>query len=645
MTLAVDSFWRRLRHTRLRDALRGRIDGRLDRQQPITGAHLPTEITTAISQVVKETRLWKIERVDVAEELVAHFQDGLEAGATVQQLLASFGDVDVAARLIRRAKKRGRPLTWHLWHYSWLSLAALFLVYLFAGLYMMSDRPNIKVDYLALINERALAVPEAERAWPLYREALLSMGVRGESGDSDSASVVPDTDSKPGDANWPELERFLVDHADSLANLRAAAGRSNLGFVTSNSLVAFSPEDRDLFGVSVTNEQVESFRSQTLEDRWLISTLIPEVKQLKTAASLLASDARRAALSGDAETAMANIVALLGVSHHTQEKPFMVNLMVASAVRNMACVTIQDTFQENPQLWSDSQLRDLAHSLAATQIDWRRGFDGETASFHDVMQRFYTDDGHGDGRLAFRSSSQQNIFAQLDSITNSGSESDSLFAADSLAMLALPAANIVVASRKEMTETYLGFINTAVMKIDMPLVKQNDVPLPNEELLSDRAGLMGQFRYLFVRLMVPAYQMLWNKIANSEGQRDGVLVGLALELYHREHDAWPKTLAELSPRWLPDVPVDRITGDSLGYKIVDDRPVIYSIGVDRDDDAGRVPQRDMGNPDVDLASPNHFQSHPVDKTEHDGDWVIWSMAGRDASQPGKNMTKQSRERD
>jgi hypothetical protein len=636
MTLALDSFWRRLRHTRLRDALRGRIDGRLDWRQIITEASLPTEIQAAVSQVVKGTRLWKIERVDVAQELVAHFQDGLEAEATIQQLLTSFGDTEVAARLIRRAKKRGRPLAWHFWHYGWLSLATLLVVYIFVGLAMMMGRPTIKTDYLAIINERALAVPEARRAWPLYRDALLSLGIRGESGDSDFASVIPNMDSKPGDANWPELEQFLVDHADSIAKLRTAARRPNLGFVTSNWFVAFSPEDRELFGISVTSEQVEAFKSQTLEDRWLISTLIPYLQQLKTAALLLASDAHRAALQEEADTAITDIGALLGVSHHIQETPFLVNLLVANAVRSMACVTIQDTIQENPQLWSDQQLRELAHSLAAAQIDWRKGFDGEIASFHDTMQRFYTDDGHGDGRLAFRVSHQQNIFAQLDSFTNYGPESTpSLLAADSLAMLAMPAANMVVASRKHMTETYLGFINTAMAKIDLPLVKQNDVLLPNEELLSERAGPIEQFRYCFVRLMVPTYQVMWNKIAYSEGQRDGVLVGLALEFYHREHNAWPKTLAELSPRWLPDVPIDRITGNPLGYEFVDDQPVVYSVGVDQDDDGGRVPRSNGGNPDVDLASPNHFQAHPVVGAEHDGDWVIWSMAGSDGSQPDK----------
>ena len=297
-------------------------------------------------------------------------------------------------------------------------------------------------------------------------------------------------------------------------------------------------------------------------------------------------------LEGDAATAHADLLAVLGVSRHAEETPFFVNLLVAVAVQSMACDTIQDAFQQNPQLWSNAELRDLAHAIAAAQIDWKRGFNSETACFHDLMQRFYTDDGHGDGRIVFRSSNYQNVFQMLSELTNTTTEGASAFYAnDALAMLMLPAANMVVASRKETTDMYQTFVNTAMSKIGLPLDEQQAVALPNEELLSDQAGPIERYRYMFLRIMVPAYQTIWNKIAYIDGRRDGVLLGIALELYHREHSTWPKSLGELSPRWLPAVPVDRITGKPLGYKIVDDRPVVYSVGVDRDDDGGSLAAR------------------------------------------------------
>ena len=627
---AALTLWQRLWYTRLRDALRGRFDASLDWRREIAEAGLPDELKQLVHETVRATRLWNGEKVDVTRELVAHFQDGLERGRQTAVLLATFGDPKPTAALILRAKKRGRPIVWYIWHYGWMTIAGLMLVYVLAGLYMMTDRPAIKTDYLAVVNERALAVPEAERAWPLYRDALLAMGVKGVPGNVDSTSYIPGGDAKPGDADWAKTERFLRDHADSIAKLRAAASRRDLGFVKANSFAAFTPEDRKLFDVSVTQEDIEAFKSQTVEDRWLISTLLPDLHQLKTSALLLDSDARRAALAGDADTAMADVEAMLGVSRHCYETPFLVNLLVVHAIELRAFAVIQDTLADHSQLWSDGDLRDLAHTVAADRIDWRREFEGETNCFRDVMQRLYTDNGHGDGRLAFRSSMQQNVFELLDSITGTAADNTaSYYANDGFAMLMLPAANMVIASRQDMTDTYERFIQSAMAKIGTPLWEQQAHVPWDDALLSEDAGLVEKYRYMFVRWLVPAYDVLRNRIATIDGQRDGVLVGIALELYHREHSAWPKSLEELSPRWLPAVPVDRISGKPLGCKIVDGGAVVYSVGVDRDDDGGRAPLDRDDKPDPSFASPMHFQLERSTDAEHDGDWVIWSTAGRD----------------
>jgi len=310
-------------------------------------------------------------------------------------------------------------------------------------------------------------------------------------------------------------------------------------------------------------------------------------------------------------------VAMLGISRHCQEIPFLVNLLVANAVKELTYGVIQDIIADRPQLWSDAQLRDLAHAVAGEAIDWRRGFTGESLSFEDVMQRFYTDDGHGDGRLAFRSSVQQNVFQLLNSFSGPGDvETRGFFSSDGLAMLVLPAANLVVASRKDTTEVYRRLLNSALLRIETPLWQQQDLP-PYDEILTDQAGPVDRYRYMFVRLLVPAYEKLRNKIATIEGERDGVLIGLALELYHRDRKSWPTTLDELSPRWLPAVPLDRITGQPLGYKIVDDRPLVYSLGKDGGDDGGRRP----------FELTEHTETYPVgppDAKSLKGDWVIWS---------------------
>ena len=57
--------------------------------------------------------------------------------------------------------------------------------------------------------------------------------------------------------------------------------------------------------------------------------------------------------------------------------------------------------------------------------------------------------------------------------------------------------------------------------------------------------------------------------------------------FHRKHNKWPATLGELSPQYLPQLPVDPITGRALHYKVDNDRPLVYSVGADGDDDGGR----------------------------------------------------------
>ena len=125
MTAEATSTWHRLWHTRWRDLARGNVDGSLNWRALVAAEDLPANVRSLIEQVVGRTRLWRSEKVDVAREIVAHFQDGLEAGASSEQLIESFGDPRQAAKLIGRAKRRGRSLLWQFWHWACLAFGVV----------------------------------------------------------------------------------------------------------------------------------------------------------------------------------------------------------------------------------------------------------------------------------------------------------------------------------------------------------------------------------------------------------------------------------------------------------------------------------------------------------------------------------------
>lgn len=632
MTDALFAFWHRLRYTRLRDLVRGRLDASLDWQTVVVQSNLPPQLSAIVQHVVGRSRLWRREKLDVATELVSHFQEGLAAGRTPAELAESFGDPQTAAQLIRRAKRRGRPVFWHAWRYGWLGLAALLVFYVCAGVWMVTRRPTIKIDYLAVLNKPIKEVAENDRAWPLYRDALLAMR-KPASQEITNAQADPLTqfetlDIQPGDAKWPKLETFLKEHSETMTKLREAGSRPELGFVVSTSPVDFAEKDRELFGITLSADEIERKKHETIDDRWTVWTRMPHLQQLKEAGALLAADARRAAAAGDGDVALADIRACLGVSRHAQEVPFLISTMLADALQTRTGDCIQSIFTTNPKLWSNEQLHVLAHQLAASAIDWRRGFQGEQDAFYDSMQRVYTDDGNGDGRLALQVTRDQNLFQMIESVTGGDSPNASMFANAGVAFLALPAANITIAGRRAMTDEHDRIADQALARLGAPYWTWSHEPSLEEQVKTITDGPISKFHYLFVSLLTPAYDTILDRAVTSDAKRDGVLIGLALELYHREHNKWPESLAELSPRYLPKLPVDSITGKHLLYKIVSDCPLVYSVGVDEKDDGGRTAKNIAGESHPEYAEPKHYgkDHEAVRESDTKGDWVLWSTA-------------------
>jgi hypothetical protein len=176
-TTKLVSLFLKLWRTPLHDLLRGRISLRLDWRGRIESAALPVEAKTLILNVVKRTRLWKLERYGVADELIAHFVDGIESGEMADTLVKHFGDKLTAARLIRRAKIRNRPLVWHALKWARRGVAMLLVFYVGLAVYYFVGKPTVSIDYIAKLNAPILAVPESDRAWPIYRKAINLAGV------------------------------------------------------------------------------------------------------------------------------------------------------------------------------------------------------------------------------------------------------------------------------------------------------------------------------------------------------------------------------------------------------------------------------------------------------------------------------------
>jgi hypothetical protein len=79
---------------------------------------------------------------------------------------------------------------------------------------------------------------------------------------------------------------------------------------------------------------------------------------------------------------------------------------------------------------------------------------------------------------------------------------------------------------------------------------------------------------------------------SAETERRVVVTAIALKRFQLKHGQFPRTLAELTPDYLPSVPIDPFAGKPLKYHLNDDGSfLLYSVGEDGTDDGG-----DAGSP-------------------------------------------------
>lgn len=536
---------------------------------------LPAVVRDIIVTVVGRTRLRRSERFEIARELIAHFEDGLAAGREPGELIASFGDPRQAAVLIRRARKRQRPLIWWAWRRAWQGAAALFglvlLLLTWSYIRMVSVSPTISRDYLAEMNARAIAVPQDERAWPLVREAMLAIN-------ADRTSQHQFAGARSGEEGWDALRPILESHVKALDLLRSVKDTPGLGYVAGHWIAA---EDWPVFHPDVPYDPppapVQPGETAAI-GTGLIGVLLPQLSVLRQASVWLKSDLWLALETGDGERAAANLQAMLTLAKHTDETPMLINQLVKIAILHMALTEIVLALDEHAQTLTDAHLERLAHRLASfgggsLTID----FAGERALFYDLLQRIYSDDGQGDGRLT---ADGIRFFAGIDDASSSARM-------PLIQQPLLPLYGLLAPSRRDLADAYESIIGEAERESRIPLWERGPSRVPAAVERLQQSPLDG-LRYMLVILLAPVLERSTISVENTAMACDAVLTLIALERWRRDHGGvHPERLEQLVPEYLAALPTDRFTGEPLRYRLVNGSPLFYSVGVNRVDDGGR----------------------------------------------------------
>ncbi|HMO15161.1 MAG TPA: hypothetical protein PKD64_03920 [Pirellulaceae bacterium] len=599
--------------------------------QAICDSGLPASIQELLLEVVSDTGLMADEKLEVAEELIAHFQDGLTRGCCAAALLEDFGEPQLVAKLIQKSKQRNRSMKNRLIRaVIWLSLLSVCgLLVAVATFYM--GKPQPATDFLSIINRPVAEAKDSDKAWSIYRDLWIKYGF-GDGGsfdfrdfyvqEEDSERLVQTSDGPA----WQVATEKLASVTELLEGFRVGGLRPSFGVSLHSDITQYSEADfRALFPAHDYQQELAAKEAKLPSpmDDAIMSVLLPHVQIMRGAARLLTVDTRWAIEQGDLERATRNIEAMLGISRQVIEHKFIICALAGVAIQTMAMDLIDESLQTNPH-FDSQQVARMQLAVSRNRIEEEISFSGERTMFLDLVQKSYTDNGHGDGRITWAGVKMMwgevpELAASAEAVEGTGTNLERL-----LNRVIAPTSIFFLASRKQLTDK----ANELYDRADQFLhAADGDDELARIEQEVEELS----FAYAFLKMVFPPVKQIRQMTIRLRGNTAGTIAGLAVLRFERHHGRLPETLDELAGEFLQQVPLDPLDQQPLRYQRRDDGFVIYSVGVNQVDDGG---QAVLVRNDGTLVNDNDAQTMDEDVRQlpageyilarkYPGDWILW----------------------
>ncbi|MCI0705442.1 MAG: hypothetical protein L0241_30650 [Planctomycetia bacterium] len=276
-----------------------------------------------------------------------------------------------------------------------------------------------------------------------------------------------------------------------------------------------------------------------------LSTLLPHLEKARNVAALLELDACLAGLEKKPNRGILAARAALAVGRSIGDEPLLISQLV-----HMACAKIGAQSAMQVIAWGEP-----TEGLAELQAElleeadfpfFRHGIRGERA----MIDKMFT--GLDNGTITI---DQALMYFQI------GKPGPQHYAA---------------------FRTYRAFIpGDHAKSLDLLTQYAEAAKLPpHEQLPALRKVVMPKgppddFRYIITRLMIPACDKVAEASLRTRADLLSAATCIACERFRLKHGRWPNDLAELTPAFLPAVPMNPFDGKPIRYRKFEDRIAVY----------------------------------------------------------------------
>jgi hypothetical protein len=305
----------------------------------------------------------------------------------------------------------------------------------------------------------------------------------------------------------------------------------------------------------------------------LLDVLLPELGEARSLARALGAQMRVSSDARDHDAVAAAFNQGCGLARALMHQFTLIDNLVGIAIFQLLSDELRHEIATRPM--DQRALAEIADALdRMTTLPPQLPFQGERLFMLDTIQWMHTDDGHGDGRLILSQVGGLQSFSWGARTNNSPWKN--------LASLAFP-------TKRQTTRQAEDFYKAVIKAAQTPRNARRA-----GSFNPDAFAMQIPKRQLLLRLLVPAL----GKALETRDQFDALLAGtrtmVAIERFKLRDGTYPQSLDQLTPDFLPSLPIDPYAADGrFIYRTLDPTAdefhrayILYSVAADQTDNGG-----------------------------------------------------------
>ncbi len=566
--------------------------------------NLPACAVEFIRQVLSKMGYRRKVRQDVQAELTAHFEDEFKDCKTneekeqkAQQLITDFGDLKLLAILLRRAKKRCRPLWRTVVARTFQAVGVLILCFIFYVVWFLSGKPVITTNYVAEFNKIVRpAADESLNAAPLYLKAVdlieelsddfLLFFAQNQKAIvdkeftrfADLAGKIDRVLSNRERRNFQEERKDVQDEVYGVLSRFLGKRYNELTVEQRNIAKRWIQEHNDALELVIEGSRRpyywQTYKSNDDNPGEMISVIVPKLSGLRKLARALIWRSQLCAEQGRFKDAFDHAKSCYRFGQQIRGDKTLIEQLVGIAIEALAVQTIRDIagrYEIDSTILADIQ-RDFEQIIA--NENFTISLKAEKLKMYDEIQRCFTSDRIGKGHL---------YLPRFRKISDMSSNYEGAGVDPFILDLVYSVPFLFGHPNKEETLKSVNKLHDYYKQLSLKTAAQIHA---DSDAIDDKLNKLSRENIL-IGVLTPAVKRIieiGNRVPTEVG---AALAMIAIFRYNGDTGRYPQNLNQLvTAGYLTQFPIDSFSDKPLSYKKTEDNFILYSVGPDFKDDGG-----------------------------------------------------------